>query len=57
MLHLPLRGMAAVQLICNLFQPGDEILVAFDLYGGTFRLFDFYENNMVSNLNMLISKL
>lgn len=33
----------AVQLICNLFQPGDEILVAFDLYGGTFRLFDFYE--------------
>jgi O-acetylhomoserine/O-acetylserine sulfhydrylase-like pyridoxal-dependent enzyme len=26
-----------------LFQPGDEILVAFDLYGGTFRLFDFYE--------------
>lgn len=36
-------GMAAVQLICNLFQPGDEILVAFDLYGGTFRLFDFYE--------------
>ena len=45
----------AVQLICNLFQPGDEILVAFDLYGGTFRLFDFYENNMVSNLNMLIS--
>lgn len=36
-------GMAAVQLIRNLFQPGDEILVAFDLYGGTFRLFDFYE--------------
>ena len=36
-------GMVAVQLICNLFQPGDEILVAFDLYGGTFRLFDFYE--------------
>ena len=26
-----------------MFQPGDEILVAFDLYGGTFRLFDFYE--------------
>lgn len=36
-------GMAAVQLICNLFKPGDEILVAFDLYGGTFRLFDYYE--------------
>ncbi|MCJ1657214.1 PLP-dependent transferase [Staphylococcus sp. NRL 16/872] len=36
-------GMAAIQLVCNLFKPGDEILVAFDLYGGTFRLFDFYE--------------
>ncbi|MBG3870742.1 PLP-dependent transferase, partial [Staphylococcus haemolyticus] len=36
-------GMAAIQLICNLFKPGDEVLVAFDLYGGTFRLFDFYE--------------
>lgn len=35
--------MAAIQLICNIFKPGDEILVAFDLYGGTFRLFDFYE--------------
>ena len=36
-------GMAAIQLICNLFKAGDEILVSFDLYGGTFRLFDFYE--------------
>ena len=36
-------GMSAVQLICNLFKPGDEVLVAFDLYGGTFRLFDYYE--------------
>ncbi|MBO1199761.1 aminotransferase class I/II-fold pyridoxal phosphate-dependent enzyme [Staphylococcus simiae] len=36
-------GMAAIQLICNLFKPNDEILVSFDLYGGTFRLFDFYE--------------
>ncbi|MCU5746483.1 PLP-dependent transferase [Staphylococcus sp. SQ8-PEA] len=36
-------GMSAIQLICNLFKPGDEILVSFDLYGGTFRLFDFYE--------------
>lgn len=35
-------GMAAIQLVCNLFKPGDEILVSFDLYGGTFRLFDFY---------------
>lgn len=35
-------GMAAIQLVCNLFKPGDEVLVSFDLYGGTFRLFDFY---------------
>ncbi len=37
-------GMAAVQLCCNLFNSGDEILVSFDLYGGTFRIFDFYES-------------
>ncbi|PNZ26916.1 cystathionine gamma-synthase [Staphylococcus rostri] len=36
-------GMASIQLICNLFQTGDEILVSYDLYGGTFRLFQFYE--------------
>ena len=36
-------GMAAVQLCCNLFNSGDEILVSFDLYGGTYRIFDFYE--------------
>lgn len=36
-------SMAAIQLVCNIFKPGDEVLVAFDLYGGTFRLFDFYE--------------
>ncbi|WP_020006919.1 PLP-dependent transferase [Salinicoccus albus] len=37
-------GMAAIQLVCTLFKPGDEVLVSFDLYGGTFRLFDFYES-------------
>lgn len=36
-------GMAAIQLVCNLFKPGDEVLVSFDLYGGTFRIFEFYE--------------
>lgn len=36
-------GMASIQLICNIFKPNDEILVSFDLYGGTFRLFEFYE--------------
>lgn len=38
-------GMSAIQLVLNLFKPGDEILVSFDLYGGTFRLFDFYTTN------------
>ncbi len=36
-------GMASVQLCCNLFNSGDEVLVSFDLYGGTYRIFDFYE--------------
>ncbi|ARJ50916.1 PLP-dependent transferase [Staphylococcus lutrae] len=36
-------GMASIQLVCNLFKPNDEVLVSFDLYGGTFRLFQFYE--------------
>lgn len=36
-------GMASVQLVCSLFKPGDEILVSYDLYGGTFRLFQYYE--------------
>ena len=36
-------GMAAIQLCCNLFNSGDEVLVSFDLYGGTYRIFDFYE--------------
>lgn len=36
-------GMAAVQLVCNLFNTDDEVLVSFDLYGGTFRIFEFYE--------------
>lgn len=37
-------GMAAVQLCCNLLNSGDEVLVSFDLYGGTFRIFNFYES-------------
>lgn len=50
-------GMSAIQLICNLFKSGDEILVSFDLYGGTFRLFDFMNNSMVSISNMLTSSI
>ncbi|UXR78330.1 MULTISPECIES: PLP-dependent transferase [unclassified Staphylococcus] len=36
-------GMASIQLICSLFKPDDEVLVSYDLYGGTFRLFQYYE--------------
>lgn len=36
-------GMASIQLVCSLFKPQDEILVSYDLYGGTFRLFQYYE--------------
>ncbi len=31
-------GMAAVDAICRLFQPGDRLVVSDDLYGGTYRL-------------------
>lgn len=44
-------GMSAIQLICNLFKPNDEILVSFDLYGGTFRLFDYYEKQYQVKFN------
>ncbi|SNZ14687.1 cysteine synthase /cystathionine gamma-synthase [Terribacillus aidingensis] len=36
-------GMAAIQLVLSLFRSGDELLVPEDIYGGTYRLFDFYE--------------
>lgn len=32
-------GMAAITAVVNLFQPGDHIITAHDIYGGTFRLF------------------
>ena len=32
-------GMAAVDAVCKLFKPGDEIISTNDLYGGTFRIF------------------
>lgn len=32
-------GMASIDAICKLFQPGDEIVSTNDLYGGTYRLF------------------
>ncbi|MBM7570474.1 methionine biosynthesis PLP-dependent protein [Aquibacillus albus] len=35
-------GMAAIQLMLSLFQSGDELIVPRDIYGGTYRLFEFY---------------
>lgn len=34
-------GMAAIQTALSLFKKGDEIIVSEDLYGGTFRLFEY----------------
>jgi cystathionine beta-lyase/cystathionine gamma-synthase len=33
-------GMAAIDTLCKLLDPGDHVLAADDVYGGTFRLFD-----------------
>jgi cystathionine beta-lyase len=35
-------GMAAITAVLSLFEPGDEILVPSNLYGGTFRVLDRY---------------
>jgi cystathionine gamma-lyase len=32
-------GMGAIDAVCKLFAPGDEIVATNDLYGGTFRIF------------------
>jgi cystathionine beta-lyase len=32
-------GMAAIDAVCKLFKPGDEIVASNDLYGGTYRIF------------------
>ncbi len=39
-------GMAAIQLLMNLFTAPDEWILSSDVYGGTYRLLDFaYKNN------------
>lgn len=38
-------GMAAIQLVLSLFKSGDELIAPEDLYGGTYRLFNQYENS------------
>lgn len=35
-------GMAAIQLVLSLFRSGDELIVPEDIYGGTYRLLDYY---------------
>lgn len=37
-------GMAAIELILSLFRSGDELLVAEDIYGGTYRLLKQYSD-------------
>lgn len=36
-------GMAAIQLILSLFKTGDHLIVPFDVYGGTYRLLDHFQ--------------
>lgn len=35
-------GMTAIQLVLSLFKSGDEIILAEDIYGGTYRLLEHY---------------
>ena len=35
-------GMAAIQLVLSLFRSGDELIGPEDIYGGTYRLLDYY---------------
>ena len=47
-------GMAAIQLVLSIFKPGDEIVVPDDLYGGTYRLFNFFQETY--NIKPVYSK-
>lgn len=38
-------GMSAMQLVFALFEKGDHFIASRDLYGGSFRLFELYEQN------------
>lgn len=37
-------GMSAVQLVLSLFRTGDNLIASRDLYGGTYRLFEYLAN-------------
>ncbi len=47
-------GMAAIQLVLSIFKPGDELVVPDDLYGGTYRLFNFFQETY--NIKAVYSK-
>lgn len=47
-------GMVAIQLVLSLFKPGDELVVPDDLYGGTYRLFNFFQDTY--NIKPVYSK-
>ncbi len=47
-------GMAAIQLVLSIFKPGDELVVPDDLYGGTYRLFNFFQETY--NIKPVYSK-
>lgn len=36
-------GMAAISCLAKIFAPGDHVIVSSDLYGGTWRIFNVYE--------------
>lgn len=38
-------GMAAIQLVLSLFRSGDHLIVPEDIYGGTYRLLDYYADS------------
>lgn len=38
-------GMAAIQLVMSLFKAPDEWIISSDVYGGSYRLFDFSHKN------------
>lgn len=39
-------GMAAIQLVFSLFKTGDQIITSDDLYGGSFRYFDYLSDHV-----------
>ncbi|WP_288530633.1 PLP-dependent transferase [uncultured Secundilactobacillus sp.] len=45
-------GMAAIQLAFSTFKTGDTIVVSDDLYGGSFRFFDFLHENYGLNFEL-----